>query len=149
MRRSPTGSWRTSTWPCPSVRLLPGAGGGGGAVGRGRGAAEDAQWVDLLPAPGQPAVGVGLAPSARPPQDATVTAGPVTASPGDHLLHAVAARLLAKAGPDGFPLRDSAPRPGPLAPGTGGVGHVIAPLPAAAAPSPPSPAPGQFAALRG
>ena len=56
----------------------------------------DPQWLDLITAPGQPAVRVGLNPSARPPQDATVTAGPVTASPGDHLLHAIAARLLAR-----------------------------------------------------
>jgi hypothetical protein len=63
----------------------------------------DPRWLDLITAPGQPAVRVELDPSAGPPQDATVTAGPVTASPGDHLLHAVAARLLAKASPNGFP----------------------------------------------
>ena len=34
----------------------------------------DPQWLDLITAPGQPAVRVGLDPSARPPQDATVTA---------------------------------------------------------------------------
>jgi hypothetical protein len=56
----------------------------------------DPQWLDLISAPGQPAVRVDLNRSARPPQDATVTAGPVTASPGDHVLHAVAGRLLAK-----------------------------------------------------
>jgi hypothetical protein len=109
----------------------------------------DPQWLDLVTAPGQSAVRVGLSQSARPPQDATVTAGPVTAGPGDHLLHAVAARLLAKAGPDGFPLRESAPRPGPLAPGTDGFGDVIAALQAAGALSPLSPVPGQFAALCG
>jgi hypothetical protein len=107
----------------------------------------DPQWLDLITAPGQPAVRVDLNPSARPPQDATVTAGPVTASPGDHLLHAVAARLLAKADPTGFPLRQSAPRPGPLAPGPEGFGDVIAALQAAGALSPLSPVPGQFAAL--
>jgi hypothetical protein len=84
----------------------------------------DPQWLDLVTAPGQSAVRVGLDPSARPPQDATVTAGPVTAGPGDHLLRAVAARLLAKAGPDGFPLRQSAPWPGPLVPGAGGRWHA-------------------------
>ena len=107
----------------------------------------DPRWLDLITAPGQPAVRVGLDPSARPPQDATVTAGPVTASPGDHVLHAVAARLLAKDGPLGFPLRQSAPRPGPLAPGAEGFGDVIAALQAAGALSPLSPVPGQFAAL--
>jgi hypothetical protein len=108
----------------------------------------DPRWLNLITAPGQPAVRVDLDPSARP-QDATVTAGPVTASPGDHLLHAVAARLLAKASPDGFPLRESAPRSGPLAPGAEGFGDVIAALQAAGALSPLSPVPGQFAALCG
>ncbi len=107
----------------------------------------DPQWLDLITAPGQPAVRVGLDPSARPPQDATVTADPVTAGPGDHLLHAVAARLLAAAGPNGFPLRPSAPRSGALAPGVEGFGDVIAALRAAGALSPLSPVPGQFAAL--
>jgi hypothetical protein len=108
----------------------------------------DPQWLDLVTAPGQPAVRVELDPSARP-QDATVTAGPVTASPGDHLLHAVAARLLAKASPNGFPRRESAPRSGPLAPGDEGFGDVIAALRAAGALDPLSPVPGQFAALCG
>ncbi len=108
----------------------------------------DPQWLDLITAPGQPAVRINLDPSARPPQDATVTAGPVTASPGDHLLHAVAARLLAKDGPDGFTLGDSAPRPGPLAPDDAeGFGDVLAALQAAGALSPLSPVPGQVAAL--
>ena len=109
----------------------------------------DPQWLDLVTAPGQSAVRVDLDPSVRPPQGATVTAGPVTASPGDHVLHAVAARLLAKAGPDGFSLGESAPRPAPLAPGTEGFGDVIAALQAAGAWSPLSPVPGQFAALCG
>ena len=107
----------------------------------------DPQWLDLISAPGQPAVRVDLDPSVRPPQDATVTAGPVTASPGDHVLHAVAARLLAKAGPNGFPLPQSAPRPGPLASGAEGFGDVIAALQAAGALPPLSPVPRQFAAL--
>lgn len=109
----------------------------------------DPHWLNLITAPGQPAVRVDLDQPARPPQDAPVTAGPVTASPGDHLLHAVAARLLARAGPNGFPLRDSAPRSGPLAPGAEGFGDVIAALQAAGALSPLSPVPGQFAALCG
>src|SRR6185437_12793576 len=88
-------------------------------------------------------------PPARPPQDATVTAGPVTASPGDHLLHAVTARLLAQADLPGFPLRQSAPQSGSLAPGGGEFGDVIAALQAAGALSPASPVPGQFAALCG
>ena len=106
----------------------------------------DPQWLDLITAPGQPAVRVNLDRSARPPQDATVTADPVTASPGDHLLHAIAARLLARASPNGFPLREGA-RSGPLASGHEGFGDVIALLQAAGALSPVSPVPGQFAAL--
>jgi hypothetical protein len=35
----------------------------------------DPRWLDLVTAPGQSAVRVGLDPSARPPQDATVTTG--------------------------------------------------------------------------
>ncbi len=108
----------------------------------------DPQWLDLITAPGQPAIRVGLDPPARPPHDATVTAGPVTASPGDHVLHAVAARLLGGDDPSGYPLRQSAPRPGrPLAPGAEGWRDVIAALQAAGALSPLSPVPGQFAAL--
>jgi hypothetical protein len=109
----------------------------------------DPRWLDLITAPGQPAILVDLDPSARPPQDATVTAAPATASPGDHLLHAVAARLLAKASPNGFPLRENAPGSGPLAPGDEGFGDVIAALQAADALDPLSPVPGQFAALCG
>jgi hypothetical protein len=105
----------------------------------------DPQWLDLITAPGQPAVRVDLNPSARPPDDATVTAVPVTASPGDHVLHAIAARLLAKADLFGFPLRESAPQS--LAPVAEGFGDVIAALQAAGAWSPLSPVPGQFAAL--
>jgi hypothetical protein len=101
----------------------------------------DPRWLDLIT--GQSAVRVDLDPSARP-QDATVTA-----RPGDHLLHAVAARLLAKASPSGFPLREGAPRSGPLTPGDEGFGDVIAALQAAGALSPLSPVPGQFAALCG
>jgi hypothetical protein len=107
----------------------------------------DPRWLDLITAPGQPAVRVGLDQSARPPQDATVTAGPVTVSPGDHLLRAVAARLLGGDDPSGFPLRKSAPRPGLPAPAAEGFGDVLAALRAADALSPLSPVPGQFAAL--
>ena len=110
----------------------------------------DPRWLDLITAPGQPAIRVDLDPPARPPHDATVTAGPVTASPGDHVLHAVAARLLGGDDPSGFPLRQSAPRPGrPLAPGAEGWRDVIAALQAAGALSRFSPVPGQFAALCG
>ena len=66
------------------------------------------------------------------------------------MLHAVAARLLGGDDPSGFPLRQSAPRPGrPLAPGAEGWRDVIAALQAAGALSRFSPVPGQFAALCG
>jgi hypothetical protein len=108
----------------------------------------DPQWLDLITAPGQPAIRVDVDPPARPPHDATVTVGPVTASPGDHVLHAAAARLLGGDDPSGFPLRQSAPRPGsPLAPAPRGWRDVIAALQAAGALSRFSPVPGQFAAL--
>jgi len=107
----------------------------------------DPRWLDLITAPGQPAVRVDLDRPARTRQQATVTAGPVTVSPGDHVLHAVAARLLAQDDLTGYPLGQSAPRPGPLAPGPEGFGDTIAAVQAAGALSPLSPVPGQFAAL--
>jgi hypothetical protein len=103
------------------------------------------RWLDLIAAPGQPAVRVDLDSSARPPRDATVTAGAVTASPGDHMLHAVAAGLLAEDARLGFPLRHSTPRP--PAPDAEWLGDIIAALQAAGALSALSPLPGQFAAL--
>jgi hypothetical protein len=107
----------------------------------------DPRWLDLITVPGQLAVRVDLDRSAPPGHDATVTAGPVTASPGDHVLAAVAARLLAQDDGLGYPLRHSGPRARPLAPGAEGFGDVIAALQAADALSPRSPVPGQFAAL--
>lgn len=71
----------------------------------------------------------------------------MTVSLGEHVLHAVAARLLAKAGPNGFPLFESASRPVPLASGAEGFGDIVAALQAADALSALSPVPGQFAAL--
>jgi Sigma-70 region 2 len=101
----------------------------------------DPQWLDLVTTPGQPAVRVGLIPSARTPLDATVTVSAATASPGEYLLHAVAARLLTTP-----PTVPAAPGPGPLAI-AGGLGDVIAALQAAGALSALSPVPGQLAAL--
>ena len=68
----------------------------------------DPQWLDLITAPASPPSGSAW--TRQPGRHKTPRSrpGPVTASPGDHLLHAVAARLLAKVGPDGFPLRESA-----------------------------------------
>jgi hypothetical protein len=107
----------------------------------------DPQWLDLTTTPGQPAVRVDLNPSARPSQDATVTASTVTASPGEHLLHAVAVRLLATAVLDGDLVNRVPLGPGPLIAVADGLGDVIAALCAADALSPLSRVPGQLAAL--
>ena len=106
------------------------------------------RWLDLTTTPGEPAVRIDLNPSTRPPDTATVTAGAATASPGEHLLHAVAARLLAAgASPAGTGPGPAAPQPGPLSAAADGLGDVIAALQAAGAMSRLSPVPGQLAAL--
>ena len=102
----------------------------------------DPRWLDLATAPGEPAVRVDLSPSPRAAQDATVMASAATASPGEHLLHAVAARLLAA--PPAVP---GAAAPGTSATVADGLGDIIAALQAAGALSPLSPVPGQLAAL--
>jgi hypothetical protein len=79
-------------------------------------------------------VRIDLVCSAQRP--AAVTVSPAALSPGEHLLHAVAARLLAAG-------------PGPRTAVAGGLGDVIAALHAADVLSPFSPVPGQLAALCG
>ena len=108
----------------------------------------DPRWLDLTTTPGEPAVRIDLNPSARPPEGA-VTVSAATASPGEHLLHAIAARLLAvpPAIPPDTRLHPAAPGPGPVTTAAGGLGDVIAALQAAGALSPLSPVPGQLAAL--
>src|SRR6266852_7620669 len=80
--------------------------------------------------PGEPAVRIDLNPSARPPEGATVTVSAATASPGEHLLHAIAARLLAAppAIPPDTRLHPAAPGPGPVTTAADGLGDVIAAL---------------------
>jgi hypothetical protein len=99
----------------------------------------DPQWLDLTTAPGEPAVRIALDPSARGLArefaGATVTVSAATLSPGEHLLHAIAARLLVA------PWRES------LTTVADGLGDVIAALLAAGVLSPLSPVPGQLAAL--
>ena len=99
------------------------------------------RWLDLTTIPGEPAVRIDLT---RPPDTATVTAGAATASPGEHLLHAVAARLLAAGA---IPAGTGSGQPGPLSAAADGLGDVIAALQAAGALSRLSPVPGQLAAL--
>jgi hypothetical protein len=95
----------------------------------------DPRWLDLTTTPGERATRIDLS---LPSDAATVTASQVTAGPGEHLLHAVAARLLAEA---------AVPRPGSPPDGAHGIGDVIVALQAAGALSPLNPVPGQLAAL--
>lgn len=96
--------------------------------------AYDPRWLDLTTAPGEPAVRIDLVHSAQ--RSAAVTVSPAALSPGEHLLHAVAARLLAAG-------------PGPRTAVADGLGDVIAALHAADVLPPFSPVPGQLAALCG
>jgi hypothetical protein len=109
------------------------------------------QWLDLTTTPGAPAVRIDLgppAPGTRLPGAADVTVRKAALSPGEHLLHTMAARLLAAAAPvspDRLPLT-------PLTPGSltrlaDGLGDAIAALQACGALSSLSPVPGQLAAL--
>jgi hypothetical protein len=98
----------------------------------------DPRWLDLTTTPGEPPARIDLTlPSDAP----TVTASQATAGPGEHLLHAVAARFLAEAA------ARPGPRPGSPPAGAHGLGDVIAALHAAGALSPLNPVPGQLAAL--
>ncbi len=109
------------------------------------------QWLDLTTTPGGPAVRIDLGapgPGTRPPGAANVTVRNAALSPGEHLLHTIAARLLAAVAPV---LQDRLPLT-PLTPGSltclaDGVGDAIAALQACGALSPLSPVPGQLAAL--
>jgi hypothetical protein len=131
----------------------------------------DPRWLDLTTAPGEPAARIDLAlPSDAAPviaapvtaatvtaatvTAATVTASQATAGPGEHLLHAVAARLLAEAAASPPGSRPGSPpgsrpgsRPGSPPAGARGLGDVIAALQAAGVLSPLNPVPGQLAAL--
>jgi sigma-70-like protein len=95
----------------------------------------DPRWLDLTTTPGEPAARIDLT---LPSDTATVTASQATAGPGEHLLHAVAARLLAEA---------AAPQPGSPPAGAHGLGDIIAALQAAGALSALNPLPGELAAL--
>jgi hypothetical protein len=108
----------------------------------------DPRWVDLAIIAGQPATRIDLSPSTRPPANG-VTVSAATASRGEHLLHAIAARLLAATptAPPDTRLHPAAPRPGPFPRTTDGLGDIIAALQAAGALSPLSPVPGHLAAL--
>jgi len=101
----------------------------------------DPRWLDLTTTLGESPVRVDLS----SPEEATVTVSAATLSPGEHLLHTIATRLLA-APPVGPPDADlAAPRPGPATGVTDG--DVIAALQAVGALSRFSRVPGQLAAL--
>ena len=95
----------------------------------------DPRWLDLTTTPGEPAARIDLT---LPSDAATVTASQATAGPGEHLLHAVAARLLAEA---------ASPQPGSPPADAHGLGDIIAALQAAGALSALNPLPGELAAL--
>ena len=95
----------------------------------------DPRWLDLTTTPGAPAARIDLT---LPSDAAAVTASQATAGPGEHLLHAIAARLLAEA---------VAPRPGSPPAGAHGLGDIIAALQTAGALSALNPLPGELAAL--
>ena len=111
----------------------------------------DPRWLDLASTSSGPAARVILpaAGEIRPPAGTDVTVSPAAASPGEHLLGTVAARLLAAVPPlphDPW-LYGTAPRPGTLPGVTDGLGEVIAALQECAALPPASPIPGQLTTL--
>jgi len=113
----------------------------------------DPRWLDLATtAGGGPAAHIILPAAAgetRPPVATGVTIGQTAASPGEHLLSTIAARLLAAVPPlphDPW-LYGTAPRPEPLPGITGGLGDVIAALAECGALPRHSPVPGQLATL--
>jgi hypothetical protein len=109
------------------------------------------RWLDLTITPGGPAVRIGLTPGNGPPDGAGVTVGEAGTSPGEHLLHHMANRLLllALAFPHQIRLHPAVPPPKPFACVADGLGGAIAALHACGALSPLSPIPGQLAALCG
>ena len=107
------------------------------------------RWLDLTTAPGGPAVRIGLTPRSGPPDGAGVTAREAGTSPGEHLLHHMADRLLllALAFPHQIRLHPAVPPPEPFSCVADGLGDAIAALQACGALSALSPVPGQLAAL--
>jgi hypothetical protein len=113
----------------------------------------DPRWLDLATTtgggPGARIVLPAAAGQTRPPAATDVTIGQTAASPGEHLLSTIAARLLAAVPPlphDPW-LYGTAPRPRPLPGIADGLGDVITALQECGALPPHSPAPGQLAAL--
>ncbi len=107
------------------------------------------RWLDLTTVPGGPAVRIDLNPGNGPPGGAGVTVREAGTSPGEHLLHQMAIRLLllALAFPHELRLHPAVPRPDRFSCVADGLGDAIAALQAGGALSPLSPVPGQLAAL--
>jgi hypothetical protein len=114
----------------------------------------DPRWLDLTTTRGEPAARIGLSPPAgetRPPDVASVTVSQSAFTPGEQLLNAIAARLLAAepALPHDTWLYGTGARPTARASAADVLGDVIAALQDCGALSPLSPLPGQLAALCG
>jgi hypothetical protein len=107
------------------------------------------RWLDLTTTPGEPAVRIDLNPGNRGPDGTVVTVSQAVTSPGEHLLHTIATRLLllVLAFPHKIRLHPAALRPRPVTYIADGLGEVIAALQACGALPPLSPVPGQLAAL--
>jgi len=106
------------------------------------------RWLELTTT-GEPAVRIDLNPGNEPPDQAGMTVREAGTSPGEHLLHHMAARLLllALAFPHEIRLHPAVPGPEPFSCVADGLGDAIAALQACGALSPLSPVPGQLAAL--
>ena len=106
-------------------------------------------WLELTTVPGGPAVRIDLSQGNGPPDGAGVTVSEAGTSPGEHLLHQMATRLLllALAFPHEIRLHPAVPGPEPFSCVADGLGDVIAALQACGAMSALSPVPGQLAAL--
>ena len=116
-----------------------------GSSGCTRARRTEIRWLDLSPAPGEPATRIELSSAPASPPEITVT--PAAVEPGELLLADIAAGLLALASPEQVPLHPSAGRPGPLSEATDGLADIIAALQAAGALTPSSRLPGQLAGL--
>jgi hypothetical protein len=105
--------------------------------------------LELTTVPGDPAARIALNPGNGPPGGTGATARDAGTSPGEHLLHQMAARLLllALAFPHEIRLHPAVPAPEPFACVADGLGDAITALQACGALSPLSPVPGQLAAL--
>ena len=103
-------------------------------------------WLDLATTPGGPAIRIDLT---QAPDGTEMTASPATSSPGEHLLHTMAMRLLLLAleFPQEIRLHPAVPPPEPFTCIADGLGDAITALEACGALSPLSPVPGQLAAL--